>query len=401
MAFISCSGNKDKAQETTTPVIAAIAPTSASLSPTEASNYRKIAQRFYDSLLGRGRFNGSFLVAKNGEIVYEHYAGFRNPRVRKDSITPSTSFHLASVSKTFTAMAILKLWEEGKLQVDAPASTYLPGFPLPGVTVRTLLNHRSGIPNYVHYMERLGWDRKKAVTNQDVLDFLIARHKDIQLAKPDTRFSYSNTNYALLALIIEKVSGQNYGEFLRLTFFELLGMKDSYVFNDKMKELSLSSYFYSGREYAFDYLDMVYGDKNIYSTVRDLLKWHQALQGGLLFKPETLEAAYTGYSNEKKGINNYGLGWRMQLLPNGKKFIYHNGWWHGNRTAFYRLIDENATIIALSNNDYTPVYKSKKLADVFGNYFRNGADDSDVEPGQTVLSNSTSISRSRDGGSGK
>ena len=399
--FISCSGNQDKAQDSTTPVIAAVAPTSAGLSPSEASNYRKIAQRFYDSLLGRGRFNGSFLVAKNGEIVYEHYAGFRNPRVRRDSITPTTSFHLASVSKTFTAMAILKLWEEGKLQVDAPVSTYLPGFPLPGVTVRTLLNHRSGIPNYVHYMERLGWDRKKVVTNQDVLDFLIARQKDIQLSKPDTHFSYSNTNYALLALIIEKVSGQNFGEYLRLTFFEPLGMKDSYVFNDKMKELSLSSYFYSGREYAFDYLDMVYGDKNIYSTVRDLLKWHQALQGGLMFKRETLEAAYTGYSNEKKGINNYGLGWRMQLLPNGKKFIYHNGWWHGNRTAFYRLIDEDATIIALSNNDYTPVYKSKKLADVFGNYFGSGSDDSDVEPGQTVLSNSSSISRSRDGGSGK
>ena len=146
---------------------------------------------------------------------------------------------------------------------------------------------------------------------------------------------------------------------------------------------------------------MVYGDKNIYSTVRDLLKWHQALQGGMLFKPETLDAAYTGYSNEKKGINNYGLGWRMQLLPNGKKFIYHNGWWHGNRTAFYRLIDEDATIIALSNNDYTPVYKSKKLADVFGNYFRGRSDDSDMEPGQTVLNNSSSVSRSRDGGSGK
>ncbi|HSB92266.1 MAG TPA: serine hydrolase domain-containing protein [Flavitalea sp.] len=401
LVFIGCSGKNDKAQEPSTPAIAAVAPTSAGLSPSEASNYRKIAQRFYDSLLGRGRFNGSFLVAKNGEIVYEHYAGFRNPRIRKDSITPSTSFHLASVSKTFTAMATLKLWEEGKLQIDAPVATYLTGFPIPDVTVRMLLNHRSGIPNYVHYMERLGWDRKKAVTNQDVLDFIIARKKDIQLAKPDTHFSYSNTNYALLALIIEKVSGQNFGEFLRLTFFEPLGMKDTYVFNDKMKELSLSSYFYSGREYAFDYLDMVYGDKNIYSTVRDLLKWDQALNGGLMFKRETLEAAYTGYSNEKKGINNYGLGWRMQLLPNGKKFIYHNGWWHGNRTAFYRLIDENATIIALSNNDYTPVYKSKKLADVFGNYFGNRSDDSDMEQGQTVLSNSASISRSRDGGSGK
>lgn len=398
--FIACSGNSEKSADSLAPVISSVGTTvAAALSPSEASTYKKIASHFYDSLLGRGRFNGSFLVAKNGEIVYEHYAGFRDPRVRKDSITPSTSFHLASVSKTFTAMATLKLWELGKLNIDAPVSTYLAGFPLEGVTVRQLLNHRSGIPNYVHYMERLGWDRKRPVTNQDVLDFIIARHKDIQIAPPDKHFSYSNTNYALLALIIEKVSGQAYGEFLRLTFFEPLGMKDSYVFDEKMKEQSLSSYFYSGREYAFDYLDLVYGDKNVYSTVRDLWKWDQALKGGQFFKPATLEAAYTGYSNEKRGVNNYGLGWRMQILPNGKKFIYHNGWWHGNRTAFYRLIDENATIIALSNNDYTPVYKSKKLADAFGNYFGNGPEEADAEQGQTVLDKPATISQSRDGGS--
>jgi CubicO group peptidase (beta-lactamase class C family) len=115
----------------------------------------------------------------------------------------------------------------------------------------------------------------------------------------------------------------------------------------------------------------VYGDKNIYSTVRDLLKWDQALHNGQLFKKETLEAAYSGYSFERPGINNYGLGWRMFLLRNGKKFIYHNGWWHGNRTAFYRLLDENVTIIALSNNDSKKVYSAKKLADRFGNYFKN------------------------------
>lgn len=402
LLFIGCTGKSVKVEQEPPANISAVSHVLPnSLSPAEATHFKKIAERFYDSLLGRGRFNGSFLVAKNGEIVYEHYSGFRNPRIRKDSITPSTSFHLASVSKTFTAMATLKLWEDGKLQIDSSVSAYLPGFPLQGVTVRTLLNHRSGIPNYVHYMERLGWDRKKPVTNQDVLDFIIARHKEIQIAPPNTHFSYSNTNYALLALIIEKVSGHSFGDYLRLTFFEPLGMKDSYVFNEKEKERSLSSYFYSGREYAFDYLDLVYGDKNIYSTVRDLLKWDQALKGGMLFRPETLDAAYTGYSNEKKGINNYGLGWRMQLLPTGKKFIYHNGWWHGNRTAFYRLIDENATIIALSNNDYTPVYKSKKLADAFGNYFGSGDDDSDSENGQTVMSRNNSVSRSRDGGSAR
>ena len=351
----------------------------STLSPAELRHYKPAANKFFDSMLGRGNFNGSVLVAKNGEIIFEQYKGFRNPRVRRDSITPSTAFHLASVSKTITGMAILKLAEEGKLNIEDTVAKYLVGFPCPGVTIKTLLNHRSGLPNYVHYMEKLGWDKKKLITNKDVLDFIIQRHEEIDIGAPDRRFSYSNTNYALLALIIEQASGLFYGDYLKQTFFVPLGMKDTYVFTPADSAKSLPSFFYSGRQYAFDFLDLVYGDKNIYSTVRDLLKWDQALHSGIFFKKETLDAAYAGYSFERPGINNYGLGWRMFLLRNGKKFIYHNGWWHGNRTAFYRLLDENVTIIALSNNDSKKVYSSKKLADVFGNYFTNKEEASETE----------------------
>lgn len=368
-----------------------------SIPSAELDRYRKLVEDFYQSAFARGRFNGSFLVAKNGQIIYENYSGYRDPRRRTDSITPNTSFHLASVSKTFTGMAVLKLWEEGKINIEKPVAEYIPGFPLPDVSVKSLLNHRSGIPNYVHYMEKLGWDRKQFITNEDVLNFLIQRRKDIQIGAPDKRFSYSNTNYALLALLVERVTGQHFAEYMRISFFEPLGMNDTYVYTPSDSARSLSSYFYSGREYAFDYLDLVYGDKNIYSTVRDLLKWDQALQGGMFFKPQTLDAAYTGYSNEKKGINNYGLGWRLQQYPNNKKIIYHNGWWHGNRTAFYRLPDENTTIIALCNNDSKMVYKSKKLADLFGNYDARGEDD-EVDHRVTIQSEqSNSASGSRYG----
>ena len=367
----SCKGRNEKNRLSPTAAVSSYPAAGSTLSPSELRHYKTVANTFFDSMLGRGHFNGSILVAKNGEIIYELYNGFRNPRVKKDSITSSTSFHLASVSKTFTAMAALKLAEQGKLNIEDSVSKFLPGFPCTGVTIKTLLNHRSGLPNYVHYMERLGWDKKRLITNQDVLDFIIARNKEIQIGTPDRRFSYSNTNYALLALIIEKASGQFYGEYLRQTFFQPLGMNDSYVFTPADSAKSLPSFFYNGRQYGFDFLDLVYGDKNIYSTVRDLLKWDQALHNGHLFKKESLDAAYSGYSFERPGINNYGLGWRMFLLRNGKKFIYHNGWWHGNRTAFYRLIDENVTIIALSNNDSKKVYSSKKLADLFGNYFKN------------------------------
>jgi CubicO group peptidase (beta-lactamase class C family) len=281
--------------------------------------------------------------------------------------------------------------EMGKLHIDDSVSQYLPGFPCKGVTLRMLLNHRSGIPKYDHYMENLGWNKRKMVTNQDVLDFLIARHKDIRVGRPDRGFSYSNTNFALLALVIEKASGLPYKDFLRQTFFDPLDMKDTYVFTMADSARYLLSYYYSGRPYAFDFLDLVYGDKNIYSTPRDLLKWDQALRDSSFFKKETLDAAYSGYSFEKPGTHNYGLGWRMYLLKNGKKLVYHNGWWHGNRTVFYRMLDEDATIIALCNNDFKSIYHVKEMADYFGDYMqsRDIGDDNNLAATRPVVRKKT------------
>jgi CubicO group peptidase (beta-lactamase class C family) len=343
----------------------------------DLSRYVNRVRNNLDSLFRRTNLNGSILVAKHGQIIYEWYNGYSDPRAKSDSLTANTPFHLASVSKTFTGMAIMKLNEQGKLDIDDSVNKYLANFPCEGVTIRTLLNHRSGIPKYDHYMENMGWDKKKLVTNQDVLDFIIARHKEIPIARANRGFSYSNTNYALLALIIEKVSGKTYGDFLKTQFFEPLGMKDSYVFSMSDTARYLPSYYYSGRPYQFDYLDLVYGDKNVYSTVRDLLKWDQALRNDSLFTKQTLEAAYMPYSFEKPGTHNYGLGWRMYLLKNGKKLVYHNGWWHGNRTAFYRLLDEDVTIIALCNNDAKRVYAVKEMADIFGDYMQKRDHDGD------------------------
>lgn len=350
----------------------AVLSASSVVSQAVISGYLPQVKAFIDSTFGKSHFNGSILVAKDGQPVYEYYSGYVDLKSRTDSITASTPFHLASISKTFTAMAILKLWQDGRLQIDSLVSSYLPGFPCAGVTVRMLLNHRSGIPKYDHYMEQLGWDKRKFVTNQDVLDFLIARRKNIPIGRPNRGFSYSNTNFALLALIVEKQSGLFYGDYLKQTFFDSIGMKDTYVFTKADSARALPSFYSTGRPYAFDYLDLVYGDKNIYSTVRDLLKWDQALRSGRFFKQETLNAAYSPYSFEKPGIHNYGLGWRMYVLPNNKKLIYHNGWWHGNRTAFYRLIDENATIIALCNNDSKKIYSVREMAGIFGEYGQGG-----------------------------
>jgi hypothetical protein len=320
---------------------------------------------WYDKFLANSCFNGGVVIAKNGRVIFERYKG----EAETGSGIPfesNTSIHIASVSKTFTAMAVLKLMEEGKLNLDDSLGVYFPGFPYPGVTVRTLLNHRSGLPNYLSFMEKLGWDQSAFMHNADILKALMEHKAELENVVPANRhFSYCNTNYALLALIVEKVSGIAYPEFLQSTFFTPLGMKNSFVFNSTDSARAHGSYECSGRRIPDNYQDRVYGDKNIYSTPRDLLLWDRALRSGLLFKEETIKMAYTPYSLEKPGVRNYGLGWRMFLFPDGKKVIYHNGWWHGNNASFIRMIDENATIIVLGSRYSKLVYRSRDLINLF------------------------------------
>lgn len=341
----------------------------------EKERMQAACEAWYDSVLKPQGFNGGILVAKYGSVIFEKYNGTAHIP-GNDSVTENTPMHIASVSKTFTAMGILNLWQQGMLNIDDEYSKYYPAFNYPGVTIRCLLNHRSGLPNYTYFMESLGWDKKNYVSNEDILDYLITHKAQLtDISPPDTHFSYCNTNYALLALLIEKISGMRYGDYIRQTFFIPLQMKNSYVFNIADTATATPSYNWHGKTEPLNFLDKVYGDKNIYTTVRDLLKWDRALSGNTLFKKEILEQAYSGYSNEKPGIKNYGLGWRMYNYPTGKKIIYHNGWWHGSNASFTRLINDSATIIVIGNKFTRAVYRAKALASVFGNYFGQGDDD--------------------------
>ena len=283
-------------------------------------------------------------------------------------------------------MAVLKLWQDGKLDIDELFSKYFPTFNYPAVTIRTLLNHRSGLPNYLYFMEDLGWNKKEYIKNQDVYDYLVNRKGELKnIGKPDSRFSYCNTNYALLALLIEKVSGQSYADYLQQQFFGPLNMKQSFVFKRGDSASVNPSYDWRGQMIPLNELDLVYGDKNIYSTVEDLLTWDKALRTNMILKPEVLKQAYTPYSNERAGIRNYGLGWRMNIYPDGKKMIYHNGWWHGYNAAFIRLIEEDATIIVLGNRYSRAIYKAKNLANIFGTQYQN----SEEEEGEATPANGT------------
>ena len=335
---------------------------------------RNSSQHFFEQTLLRSRFNGAILVARNGKIIFEKYQGLQNI-LSGEPVDSSTSFHLASVSKTFTAMAILKLWENAALQLDDPVTKYLPGFPFPLITIRNLLSHRSGLPNYVHFVEKMGWDTHRFVTNADILQLLIENAEKLKPGRANAYFDYCNTNYALLALIVEKVSQSSFSDYLDTVFFKPLGMNNSFVYNTEMAETVLPSYKFNNRKEPMMFLDGVYGDKNIYSTPRDMMKWDWALSNNQLFSEKTLEEAFRGYSYERRGTRNYGLGWRLVEMPTGKKIIYHNGWWHGNNTVFSRLPADSTAIIVLGNKFNRSIYQAKKIAGIFKGYGIQSDDD--------------------------
>jgi CubicO group peptidase (beta-lactamase class C family) len=332
-----------------------------------ATKISKAAEHYYDHVLSRSGFNGGMLVSFKGCIVFERYRG--REVLRDGPLMDSTSsVHLASVSKTLTGMAIVKLGEEGKLKLDDPVSTYLKEFPLPDVTVRHLLNHRSGLPNYVHFMESIGWDQRVFVKNEDILYTIRDHRRKLDIGRPNRRFNYSNTNYALLALIVERVTGKPFPAYMKETFFQPLGMKDTYVYTAIHEQSAIPSFNAFGHREPMMFLDRVYGDKNIYSTPRDLLKWDQALYNGRLFSEQALEQAYRGYSYERHGTRNYGLGWRLIDHGGGRKIIYHNGWWHGNNTVFSRFPMDSAAVIVLGNRYNRRIYDVKKIYSEFPGY---------------------------------
>ena len=341
----------------------------------------------YQTLLGNKGFSGQILIAKNGEVIFEDYKGYSNYS-DKTAIIPETPIHLASISKTFTGMAALKLWEEEKLDLKAPVTKYFASFPYKEVTIEQLLSHRSGLPDYTYFMEpnkyktvkvknkRGRWVKKlkliKAETpfrqglynNQDVLDYMVTK-RPAPAAMPNRVFKYCNTNFVVLALIIEKITGQDFPTYMSETIFKPLKMENTYVFSAKSIDKYTPSYNARMVPYKIEKYDCIYGDKNIYSTARDMYLWDKALTEGSYVKESTLEMAYQPQSPINKYHHNYGLGWRILAKPNEERLVYHNGWWHGNNTVFTRLISESATIIILGNKFNKSIYKGKEIASVF------------------------------------
>jgi len=327
--------------------------------------------QYYKKIWEGSDLSGGILVAKGNDILFENYRGFAREG-NQSPINKNTSLHVASVSKTLTAMAMLKLVEAGKIKLSDHLTQFFPGFPYPNVTVQTLLDQRSGLPKYEYFITKIqpvpAELSKKYITNQDVLNMIIKYKPDLA-RDTDTGFMYCNTNFALLALLIEKVTKTPFPQAMQEMVFTPLKMTNSYIFQEKDIPTASQSFYYGGnRLYPLDRLDLIYGDKNVYTTPRDLFTFSKAMFSKDFLKPELKEMIFAPYSNEKAGQNNYGLGFRMKIFDNGEKLTYHNGWWHGTNSVFAHLLKSKVTIVAIGNKYSGKVYSALALSGLFEDF---------------------------------
>lgn len=313
------------------------------------AQYSDKIDQWFKTLYTTTRFNGNVLVAKEGKIIYLNSYGYAN-FARKDTLTLNHRFQIASVSKTFTSMAILILKERGLLSLEDDVKKYIPGFPYDNITIRELLSHRSGLPNYNYFCDQYT-DKETVIYNSDVVRLMIDSVPGAYYP-PNTRFDYCNTNYVLLASIIENITGKNFVDFMHDEIFIKAGMHSTHIFiNGKQNRIykAATGYLFKWEVALPIYQDGVYGDKGVYTTIADLWRWNLTLEQNKLVSEKTLQEAFIAQSQEKKGNSNYGLGWRLHTMADSSKLIYHTGWWRGFNSLFVRDIKNKAVYIVLSN----------------------------------------------------
>jgi CubicO group peptidase (beta-lactamase class C family) len=309
---------------------------------------------FFKALQKNTGFNGTVLVAQYGKIIYKRAFGIAN-NFTKDQLSTRTPFQLASVSKQFTAVSILQLMEQGKLKLDDRVEQHIPGFPYDSsITIRSLLTHKSGLANYAYCLDKY-YDKKAPLTNAKVVELFKKIKPGIDY-HPNRQFHYNNTNYILLAYIVERISGKGFREYLKENIFIPAGMTESFVYDPAHPELlKKSATGYQPKRsglavVGFDHLDGVTGDKGIYSTVEDMFLWDQALNSETVIKLSSLAEAFTPQHTKPKVLTtNYGLGWRLKQLENGEWITYHTGWWHGFKNYYLHNQKDNSAIIILGN----------------------------------------------------
>lgn len=310
------------------------------LAPDPATEIDKLMSTMSD----RGQFSGSILVAQQGRIIYRKAFGKANAQTGAD-FTPETPSNIGSVTKQFTAMAIMILAERNKLSYDDPISKYIPEFSSSAhftrITLRQLLTHTSGIPDYGDLgIDDSGLDQKGLIA-------ALLRKED-SLVKPGLKYRYSNPGYALLAIVVERISGKRFGDFMEQEIFKPVSMNNTFVYDSLQKKIARAATGYD----QFGQVDdagptAIPGDGGIYSTVDDLFLWDQALYTDKLVHQPTLAEAFTPGKVEE-GTSSYGFGWNV-ADQGGKKYLWHQGNTAGFRAFIGRQLVDRVTVIMLTN----------------------------------------------------
>jgi CubicO group peptidase (beta-lactamase class C family) len=296
------------------------------------------------TLFERGQFNGAVLVAREGKIIYRSAFGKANVEAGTD-FTPETRSDIGSVTKQFTAMAIMILAERNKVKYEDPVSKYIPEFSrsphLSKITLRHLLTHTSGIPDYGD----LGID--DSGLSQQALAAAVLTKEDL-FSKPGEKYRYSNPGYALLAIVVERVSGEQFSNFLQREIFKPVGMGATFVYDGPGKKNLRTAVGYG----QFGQVDdaeatAIPGDGGIYSTVNDLFKWDRALYTDKLVRKSTLAQAFTP-GRVEEGSSTYGFGWNLAEDGTGK-YVWHTGSHAGFRAFIERRLTPRITVIMLTN----------------------------------------------------
>lgn len=326
----------------------------------EVAQYAK----FISEMNATGFTTGNILVYENEEIIFQNADGLRSIDPI-DSLTLASQFRLASVSKQFTGVAIMKLKQKGKLDYGQKVNTILTDFPYDAITIRHLLHHTSGLADYEEVIEEnfVPQDPTKRyiLGNDEIMKIFFEVNPDLYF-QPGEEWEYSNTGYMVLASIVEKVSNQHFRDFLRENIFEPLGMNNTLLYeyqeeNDlKMPnrvfgyQKAINQVDYEPNDY--DIVNDVRGDGGIYSTLYDLYKWNMAL-----VNYEVLPKAYMDEAWSWGALNNgektrYGFGWKFPKDTTAAKAVFHAGGWVGFGTFLYNEIETKSGYIVLTNDSW-------------------------------------------------
>lgn len=301
---------------------------------------------FWNQLHRRAHYTGVTLLAWN-DSIYTWTAGEADSAV---ALTADMPMQIASISKTFCATSVMLLVSKGKLKLSDTLQHFYPKLDFyEPITIEQLLSHSTGLPEYTWFCEKTWRDSNAQITNKEVIE-LMETEKPEAYYKPGKRHRYTNTNFIILASIVEKISGQTYPVFLEKNIFKPLNMLHTRVLlpTENSDSLEVLGHYGNGKVYGKHYQDGTFGDKNIISSVRDLYRFYLGLKENKIL-PEIYkkEMFATRWPNARRGTA-YALGWRKRN-EFGETWMFHAGWWHGFRTNFYFNEKTNQCAVTLSN----------------------------------------------------